>query len=97
MQKDQLICVSKLWLNLAILLIQTPVSFNDKIFRSKICNFRDTRMGSSHQNGADDGFACDIFNYYFLVKLFFSESYVLWCTKLQDKKQTQHRSHFLEK
>ena len=27
-------------------------------------------MGSSHQNGADDGFACDNFNNYFLVKLF---------------------------
>ena len=27
-------------------------------------------VGSSHQNGADDGFACDNFNNYFLVKLF---------------------------
>ena len=27
-------------------------------------------MGSSHQNDADDGFAYDNFNNYFLVKLF---------------------------
>ena len=27
-------------------------------------------LGSSHQNGADGGFACDNFKNYFLVKLF---------------------------
>ena len=35
-----------------------------------ICYYVQVLQGSSHQNDADDGFAYDNFNNYFLVKLF---------------------------
>ena len=40
------------------------------LWNTKWRNWDYLPWGSSHQNGADDGFACDNFNNYFLVKLF---------------------------